>query len=95
VLAADTLVYLGDLKPAMRGVARVLKPDGFFLFTTEKKEGEGFELGPKRRWRHSQTYLRALACKHGLEIAGLLSCTPRMEANMPVEGLAVALRKPV
>ncbi|HEY0281495.1 MAG TPA: methyltransferase domain-containing protein, partial [Rhizomicrobium sp.] len=53
VLAADTLVYLGDLEATMRGVARALRPDGFFLFTVEKKEGEGFELGPKRRWRHS------------------------------------------
>ncbi len=95
VLAADTLVYLGDLEATMRSVTRVLKPDGFFLFTVEKHEGDGFELGPKRRWRHSDTYIRALANRHGLQIAGLLACTPRMEAKRPVEGLAVALHKPL
>ena len=26
-----------------------------------KAEGDGFELGPKRRWRHSEAYLRRLA----------------------------------
>ena len=61
VLAADTLVYLGDLQAVMSAVARALKPDGFFLFTVEKKDGEGFELGPKRRWRHSEGAIRALA----------------------------------
>jgi predicted TPR repeat methyltransferase len=95
VLAADTMVYLGDLEATMRDVARALKADGFFLFTVEKKEGEGFELGPKRRWRHSESYLRALAAADGSEIAGLLACNPRTEGGLLVEGLAVALCKPV
>ena len=94
VIAADTLVYLGDLEATMRAVARALRPDGFFLFTVEKKDGEGFELGPKRRWRHSETYVRTLAHANGLEIAGLLACSPRTEAGTPVEGLAVAFSKP-
>ena len=94
IIAADTLVYLGDLEATMQGVARALKADGFFLFTVEKKEGEGFELGPKRRWRHSEAYLRALARADGLEIVGLLACSPRTEGGLPVEGLAVALSKP-
>ena len=40
---------------------RLLSPDGYFLFTVEAKEGDGFELGPKRRWRHSEAYLREQA----------------------------------
>ena len=94
VIAADTLVYLGDIEAIMQSVARALRPDGFFLFTVEKKEGEGFELGPKRRWRHSESTVRELASTNGLEVAGLLACNPRTEAGVPVEGLAVALRKP-
>ena len=91
ILAADTLVYLGDLARVFAGVRHRLKPDGFFLFTTEKKEGEGFELGPKRRWCHSEAYLRAAAAAAGLDIAGLIAASPRNEANVPVEGFAVAL----
>jgi predicted TPR repeat methyltransferase len=91
VLAADTLVYLGDLEPLFRALAAHLSEDGYFLFTTETKDGSGFELGPKRRWRHSEAYLREQAANAGLSIAGLVAASPRTEANQPVPGFAVAL----
>jgi predicted TPR repeat methyltransferase len=93
ILAADTLVYLGDLGPLFTAAGRRLKPSGFFLFTVEKKSGDGFELGPKRRYRHSEAYLREEASRAGLEIMGLLDCSPRQEAKSPVEGLAAALQR--
>ena len=91
ILAADTLVYLGDLAPLFGTLGAHLSPDGYFLFTTEAKEGEGFELGPKRRWRHSEAYLREQADRHGFSVAGLVAASPRTEANQPVAGFAVAL----
>ncbi len=93
VIAADTLVYLGDLKPTMTAVARALQPGRHFLFTVEAKPGEGFEFGPKRRWRHSESYLRGLAEAYGFAVAGLMACAPRQEAGTPVDGFAVALQK--
>lgn len=93
VLAADTVVYLGDLAKLFDGVRERLADDGVFLFTVEKKEGEGFELGPKRRWRHSESYLRESAAHAQLHISGLMECSPRMEAGVPVDGLAVALSR--
>jgi len=93
IIAADTLVYLGDLRTVFSGAAHRLSPGGFFLFTVEKSEAADFELGPKRRWRHSEQYLRAEAARAGLNIAGLLACHPRSEAGVPVEGYAVALRE--
>lgn len=93
LIAADTLVYLGDLDRVFAAAALVaLQPGGTFLFTVEKAEA-GFELGPKRRWRHSESYLRDLAQNHGYEVAGFLAASPRTEAGQPVEGFAVALRK--
>ena len=91
ILAADTVVYLGDLSNVLAGVAARLAPDGYFLFTAEAKDGEGFALGPKRRWRHSEAYLRSQAQAAGLAVAGLVAASPRTEANQPVPGLAVAL----
>jgi predicted TPR repeat methyltransferase len=91
VVAADTLVYLGDLAQVFAGVAKCLAPRGHFLFTVEAMDGDGFALGPKRRWRHSKSYLRAQAACAGLEIAGFMECSPRDEAGIPVEGFAVAL----
>jgi predicted TPR repeat methyltransferase len=93
VIAADTLVYLGDLAPLFRNVATALVPRGMFLFTVERKDGEGYELGPKRRWRHAETYLRRQAEIAGLDMAGFLECQPRTEAGQPVEGFAVALTR--
>jgi predicted TPR repeat methyltransferase len=93
ILAADTLVYLGDLKRVFETAYRRLCPGGYFLFTVEKSRGEDFELGPKRRWRHSESYLRGLAEAAGFAVAGLVAAQPRREANQPVEGFAVALSR--
>ena len=92
MLAADTLVYLGELRSLFRNIPRALSPRGYFLFTIEHKSGEGFELGPKRRWRHSEAYLRAEAAAAGMDVAGLVTCAVRTEAGVPVEGIAAALR---
>jgi predicted TPR repeat methyltransferase len=89
-IAADTLVYLGDLKAVMRAVRASLADDGYFLFTVEAMEGDGFMLGPKRRWRHSETYLRRLAAETGFAVAGLVAASPRREKGEAVEGFAVA-----
>lgn len=93
ILAADTLVYLGDLAPVFEGASRRLRADGVFLLTVEAKDGDGFALGPKRRWRHSDPYLREIGTRSGLTVAGLLQCTPRREAGQPVPGFAAALSK--
>jgi predicted TPR repeat methyltransferase len=93
ILAADTLVYLGDLARVLGAAHARLEPGGTFLFTVEKANGEGFELGPKRRWRHSEAYLRASAAQAGFNLAGFVAATPRHEAQQPVEGFAVALSR--
>jgi predicted TPR repeat methyltransferase len=93
VLAADSLVYLGDLARMFDVVRRSLKPDGQFLFTVEENPKPGFRLGPKRRWRHSESYLREIAARKGFDIAGLMTCAPRSEAGTPVDGFACAFEK--
>jgi predicted TPR repeat methyltransferase len=93
ILAADTFVYLGDLGPALAGAHRRLKPQGHFLFTVEKAVQGLYALGEKRRYRHSEAYLRGAAEHAGFEIMGMMECSPRTEANLPVAGLAVALQR--
>lgn len=92
LVAADTLVYLGDLSATFCGAAHALKPGGTFLFTVESGEDADFVLGPKRRWAHSEAYLRGEAAKAGFAIAGFLAASPRSERGVPVPGFAVALR---
>jgi len=95
ILAADTLVYIGDLGPAFRGARRRLKPAGFFLCTVEHQSDEGYALGPKRRYRHGEDYLRQEAERSGLDVMALLQCTPREDERNPVGGLALALKRPL
>ena len=95
IIAADTLVYLGDLSPLFTRIQTTLRPGAYFLFTVEKHDEAWFALGPKRRWRHSESYLREITQNCGLETCGVLACTPRSEAGSPVEGLALAIRKPL
>src|SRR5262249_51580342 len=80
-LAADTLVYLGDLDRIFAAAKRSLRPGGRFLFTVERNPDAGFALGPKRRWRHAEAYLRETAARQGFSVAGLMACAPRHEAG--------------
>jgi len=92
ILAADVLVYLGDLEPLFATVRSRIAPDGLWLFTTERGEAADFELGPKRRYRHSEVYLRELAERHGFEVSSLVECVCRFEAGTPVTSWAAAFR---
>lgn len=91
-VAADVLVYLGDLTKLSASVRARLRQDGLWLFTTERGEARDFELGPKRRYRHSEAYLRATGTAHGFEVASLIECVTRYEAGVAVESWAAAFR---
>ena len=94
VIAADVLVYVGDLAGTFAEVYARLKPDGLWAFTTEKADGIDFELGPKRRYRQSEAYLRRLAETHGFEVSSLIECVTRYDAGVPVPSLAAVMRRP-
>jgi predicted TPR repeat methyltransferase len=94
VLAADTMIYLGDLAPTFFGVAKRLEPEGFYIFAVEgTAEGE-WQQTPSNRFRHSTDYIKAEAERAGLVFVDSMECTLRHEAGTPVAGLTVALQKP-
>jgi len=93
ILAADTMIYIGDLTNVFSGVARRLEQGGFYLFAVESMPGSSWEQSPMNRFRHSEAYLRRLAEQSGFTITGFVAAAPRQEANQPVEGFAVALTK--
>jgi predicted TPR repeat methyltransferase len=94
ILAADTMVYFGDLSPTLTGIFERLVPGGFYLFAVEAMGGEGWKQMPVNRFRHSESYLRAASARAGLDVAAVMECSIRREANEPVAGFAVALQKP-
>lgn len=94
VLAADVFVYLGDLAPVLAQSARVLAPGGRVLFTVERAEGEGYELGQSRRYAHAPPYLRRVAQAVGLEVLVEEPVSTRSDRGAPVPGMAYAFGKP-
>ena len=94
ILAADTMIYLGDLAPTFLGVAKRLEPEGFYIFAVESAADGEWQQTPNNRFRHSVSYLKAEAERAGLIYIDAMECTLRSEASTPVAGLAVALQKP-
>lgn len=94
LLAADVLVYLGDLEPLFRTATGALRPGGFFAFTVEaNQEDEGVRLLPSRRYAHAAAYLRGLAATHGFEELSLATDVLRKQTQQDITGHIVVLRK--
>lgn len=92
LVAADVLVYLGDLQPLFRAVRKALRPGGLFAFSVEALEGEGdYALRSSGRYAHAADYLRTLARAHGLTVDSLAAQTLRQDAGHDVAGYITVL----
>jgi len=92
--AADVLIYIGDLSPAMEAAYRALRPGGMLVFSVEAGEAERFHLQRKTlRYTHSAAYLRHVATIHGFAVESLEKVVARMENAQGVESYLVVLRK--
>jgi predicted TPR repeat methyltransferase len=93
ILAADVFVYVPDLAPVARAVARRLEPNGLFAFTVETYEGDAFVLGPALRYAHGAAHVRAALQGAGLLIDHFEPACCRTERGVPVGGLVVVARR--
>lgn len=95
LVAADVLIYSGDLLPAFEAAAQALRSGGLFVFSVEAFDGERFQMQmATRRFNHSKPYLKRIAAMCGFEEVRFESVTIRVEANQPVAGYLVVLRRP-
>lgn len=93
LLAADTLIYIGDVSELLRKAARVLNTGGSFLFTVETgKTGSTFTLTRTGRYCHADDYLRT--CCGGLfAVKDTLDGMIRVEDGRFIEGRAYRLAR--
>lgn len=92
-VAADVLVYLGDLAPLFAAVARILRPGGVFAATVQAGS-EDFSIGPDLRFRHGADYVRATLASAGFEPPALEPCVTRREGGADVPGLVFVAHRP-
>ena len=92
VIAADAVIYLGDLAPLFVQVGGRLAPGGLFAFTTQKGDDEAeFALGAECRYSHGRPYLERLAAAHGFAVARMDETVCRREGGRDVACLVAVL----
>jgi predicted TPR repeat methyltransferase len=93
IVAADALVYTGDLAPLFAAVPTALTADRLFAFSVETCEGDGFKLEPAMRFAHSRSYVETKAREVGLRPLLVQSASTRREAGADAPGLICVFGK--
>ena len=93
VIAADVLVYLGDLSPLFTAAHQALRPGGALAVTVEAADTPEPLLKPTRRFGHSPAYFQRAAEAGGLTVALLEQASARTERGEPVAGHVSVLIK--
>lgn len=92
--ATDVLAYIGDLVELFTTLKAKSLPEGYFVFSTESMDGEGFTLQGTGRYAHSPDYIRSVAAGCGCTIVAEKQVQLRREhgkwimGNMYIVGLS-------
>lgn len=92
LLAADVLVYIGDLAPVAAAAAHVLCQGGLFAFTVQRGD-DGFQLGADLRFAHAPSYIEGAMTESGLKIVKMSEAVTRQDAGHDVPGLVVVAKR--
>jgi predicted TPR repeat methyltransferase len=95
VVAADVLIYWGDLSRIFQAVAASLRPEGLFAFSVESGPGDRFQFNKQtHRFTHSEPYLKSMAAMFGFKEKSVEQIVIRSEAAQPVHGYLIVLQSP-
>lgn len=99
IVAADVLIYFGDLTQVLGSFAQRLSPGGWLVISVENGgdlPAPGFMLGASGRYKHSEAHVSTALAASGMgRPKQLLQRTLRHEFGTSVEGLAIAAQKPI
>lgn len=94
-VAADVVVYVGDLQPLFCAAAQGLKPGGILALSAEVNGlEEGFILQESKRYAHSPACLRGWLATAGLDEVSLTPAVLRQDRGQPVQGVVLLARRP-
>jgi len=95
VVAADVLIYIGDIGKLMREVARVLRPGGWFALSIEQpSQGcDSYRLEQSGRYAHSLAYVRRLVRELGYAERSCRDVAIRKHGAQALPGQLLVLEK--
>jgi predicted TPR repeat methyltransferase len=91
IVAADVVIYFGDLTPLFAAVHRALRPGGRFAFSTEHTEEGPVVLNRTRRFAHSREHVAQAAA--GFRLLDDEAVTARRERGVNVASRLVLLER--
>ena len=90
--AADVLIYIGAIETLFRDTARILRPGGWFAFSTEECNPMDYKLLATGRYAQSESYVRRLAGE-AFTVLRADASTIRIESGRPLPGRLYLLQK--
>lgn len=93
LVAADVLVYYGDLSIVLRHAHLALAKKGLFVFSVEISEDEDFCIMKSGRYAHSLNYINAIASQTKFKPLLIEVHKTRLQFQKDVMGLIVVLQK--
>ncbi len=93
-VAADVLVYIGDLSPLFARVRRALRAGGLFAFSCEALDAAdpGFAIQPSNRFAHALGYVQQTAQAAGFDVVATEHAVLRQDHGRDIAGHLVLLR---
>ena len=92
-VAADVLVYLGDLAPLFARVRRALRAGGLFALSCEAlDDGRDYAILPSNRFAHAPDYVARTAQAAGFDVVATAHAVLRQDHGRDVAGHLVLLR---
>lgn len=95
ILAADVLIYFGDLSKTVKAVAARLAPGGLFAFSVEKGEGADYSVQASLRFAHSADYVARMLKHARLDLVAMEECVLRKDRGADIAGIVVIAKKPI
>jgi len=93
-IAADVLVYVGELADVFAACFMALKTAGYLMFSVESTTSpKGLVLKQSGRYQHSMSYITKLLEKHHFSLVKKEVTEIRTEGNEPVMGVLYLARK--
>lgn len=95
LVSADTLNYIGDLRPVFAAAHAALRPQGLFVLTLEHGgEVTTYQLERSGRFTHHMGWVRDELEVAGFEAPTITPCVLRREGGAEVAGIVVASARP-